>query len=237
MAVFALVHGAYHRGSSWQPLTAELEARGHRVVAPDLPIDDPAAGCDEYAAEVVRALRRSGDDLVVVGHAMGGLTAPLVAARRPVRLLVFLCALLPEPGRSFDQQVAVEPDIVSPYEAAVPATSHPDGSTSVPVERAVEMFYPDAPPSLARRAAAGLRRQFWRPAQEVTPLEEWPDVTSAYVLATADRVVSPRWARRAAQERLGVEAVELAGDHCPFLSRPDDLADVLEMLSEASEAG
>ena len=43
MTAFALVHGGWHGGWCWQPLRAELAARGHSTVAPDLPITDPAA--------------------------------------------------------------------------------------------------------------------------------------------------------------------------------------------------
>lgn len=42
------------------------------------------------------------DDVVLVGHSLGGASIPIAAARRPVRHLVFVCALLPEPGKSVD---------------------------------------------------------------------------------------------------------------------------------------
>ncbi len=95
MATFGLVHGAWHGGWAWDPLRAELEARGHRVVAPDLPCEDPEAGAAEYAA-VVRAALGGADDAIVVGHSLGGMTIPLV----PARMLVYLCAYVPEPGRA-----------------------------------------------------------------------------------------------------------------------------------------
>src|SRR5436190_2114157 len=40
------------------------------------------------------------DDVVLVGHSLGASAIPLAAARRPVRHLVFLCALLPLPEQS-----------------------------------------------------------------------------------------------------------------------------------------
>ena len=93
MATFALVHGAWHGGWAWDVLRPELEARGHRVVAPDLPCEDVDAGVMEYTAAVRDAL--GGDeDAIVVGHSLGGLTIPLV----PARLRVFLCALVPGTG-------------------------------------------------------------------------------------------------------------------------------------------
>ncbi len=233
MAVLALVHGAYHGAACWDRLVPELEERGHRAVTMDLPSEDPQAGCADYAKVVEAALTEAGagDDVVLVGHSLGGLTIPLVAEARPVRRMVFLCAFLPQPGMSLDQQAGEESDMVCAFEAATGAIAHPDGSASVPEGRALELYYPDAAPSLARQAAAHLRRQFWKPTQEITPMRAWPPVPASYVLTTADRIVSPRWSRRAAVERLGIEPIEMAGDHSPFLARPDELADVLVDLA------
>ena len=54
---------------------------------------------------------------MLVGHSLAGLTIPLVAARRPVRRLVFLCAVVPEFGRSLADQVAADPDLYHPRAA------------------------------------------------------------------------------------------------------------------------
>src|SRR5437764_9043882 len=104
MAVFGLVHGVCAGGWCWELLTPYLEAAGHDGVAADLPCEDPAATFSDYAGVVDEALGSASEDVVLVGHSTGGLTIPLVAARRPVRELVFLCGLIPEPGRSAAEQ-------------------------------------------------------------------------------------------------------------------------------------
>jgi pimeloyl-ACP methyl ester carboxylesterase len=95
----ALVHGAWHGAWCWDRLGAELEALGHQVVAVDLPAEDPAAGLTRYA-EVTSEAIGDADDVVLVGHSLGGAAIPLVTSLRPVRHLVFLCALIPTPGRT-----------------------------------------------------------------------------------------------------------------------------------------
>lgn len=77
MATYVLIHGASSDAWYWHLVAPELRARGHDVVAPDLPSDDDRAGLSEYADVVVDAVggRR---DLVVVGQSLGGFTAPLV---------------------------------------------------------------------------------------------------------------------------------------------------------------
>jgi pimeloyl-ACP methyl ester carboxylesterase len=94
-------------------LTPLLTDRGHHVIAPDLPCDDPAATFDDYAEVVCDALGRR-DDVVVVGHSLAGHTIPLVAARRPVRRLVYLCALVPELGRSLTDQLREDTEMLNP---------------------------------------------------------------------------------------------------------------------------
>jgi pimeloyl-ACP methyl ester carboxylesterase len=236
---FGLVHGAWHRGSCWEPLVAELAGRGFPSVAVDLPADQADAGVDEYADRVVGALRPVGGPVVLVGHSMGGLTVPVVAARRPVALLVFLCALIPDPGRSVaEQQADGLPDMMTPAwrERYLPRhTVLPDGRTQWPAKPVAEIFYQDCPPADAARAAGQLRPQGMAPLRERTPLAAWPGVPVEYILGQEDRVISPEWSRHTARQRLGVTARELPGGHSPFLARPAALAD--ELLAAAAAHG
>ena len=229
MTTFGLVHGAGHGAWCWERLIPELEARGHRAVAVDLPCEDPAAGCGRYAEIVDQALPRT-DDLVLVGHSLGGLTIPLVAARRPVRRLVFLCALIPLFGRSSADQLADDPSIHATGFVTHPGrVVHDDGSNSWRDEAAArDVFYHDCTPADGRWAWSRLRRQSAAPRREPCPLAGWPDAERTYVLCREDRAVSPEWSRRAAGGRLGVEALELPGSHSPFISRPAALAALLD---------
>jgi len=59
----------------------------------------------------------------------------------------------------------------------------------------------------------------------------WSDIldqfgaADAYVLCAEDRIIDADWARAAVPD-----PVELPGDHCPFLARPAELADLLVSL-------
>jgi pimeloyl-ACP methyl ester carboxylesterase len=94
VSTFLLIHGAGDGGWYWHLVAAELRSRGHDVVAPDLPGDDESTGLNEYADAVVEA---TGDrrDLVVVGQSFGAFTAPLVADRLPVDVLVLVAGMMP----------------------------------------------------------------------------------------------------------------------------------------------
>jgi pimeloyl-ACP methyl ester carboxylesterase len=207
-------------------LRQALERRGQHSVAPDLPIEDVGAGAREYARAVVDALEPDEDDVIVVGHSLGGLTVPVVATQRPVSRMVFLGAMVPVPGRPYRDYLAEHPDALT---APTPRSAYDSlGRRGVrPWEAALHAYFHDCPVTEACRVWARTRPQAVKPMLEPSPLEDWPDIPSTYILMTEDRSVSPAWSRRVARERLGIEAIELPGSHSPFLSRPAALADVL----------
>ena len=225
----ALVHGSYHGGWCWDLLRPELERLGHRVITMDLPISDPSLGAADYARTVTKALD-PGSEPVLVGHSMAGLVIPIVAASRPIRRLIFLAAFLPSPGKSATEQRAAEPIDGRVVPKTAEWTDLGDDVWMVGPNTATELFFPDAPPAVARWATRRIRPQAYRVMNETTPLTSWPDVESRSIVCRDDRAINPDWVRTAARERLGVEAIELAGAHSPFLTRPVELARMLDSL-------
>jgi pimeloyl-ACP methyl ester carboxylesterase len=210
---FALIHGGGSSAWDWHLVAPELEERGHEPIAVDLPTEDPSAGWWEYADAVVEAV---GDrpNLVVVGHSMGGFTAALVPARRPVDLLVFVAGMVPAYGESFNEWWTNTGYEGSGYE---------------------DVFYHDIPPELAAEAQNREHSQAEKPLSEPWPLEEWPAVPTRYLLCRDDRMFPAAWARRHARERLGIEADEMDGGHYISLSRAAELADRLDGFARGTQ--
>jgi pimeloyl-ACP methyl ester carboxylesterase len=226
----ALVHGSYHGSWCWDLLRPELERLGHRVITMDLPVSDPNVGALEYAQAVDDALDRDSAPMLV-GHSMAGLVTPLVAAKRSVRQLVFLAAFLPSPGKSANDQRATEPIDGRIAPATAEWTDLGDDVWKIGPNTATELFFHDATPDIARWATGNLRPQSYRVMNEISPLTSWPDVRVASIVCRDDRALNPDWVRTAARERLGVEAIELDGGHSPFLTRPAELARLLDGLT------
>jgi pimeloyl-ACP methyl ester carboxylesterase len=232
MATFGLVHGAWHGAWCWELLVPELERRGHSAIAMDLPIEDRTASFSDYAEAVGAALRDT-SDVVLVGHSMAGITIPLVALSRPVRLLVFLCALFPDrAGDSAEGGPQTNPDRA--FDALV---RHEDGSHAWPsADAAARTLYQDCRPELVASAFARLRRQQTALWDSWGPLERWPDVPSASIHCQDDRAINPAWSSWVARNRLGVESVQLPGGHSPMLARPAALADALVAAADTTVA-
>lgn len=227
MTDFLLVHGARHGAWCWERTIAELGRRGHRAVAPDLPIDDPQAGASRYAAVAAQAAVRFESPVVAVGHSLGGLVIPMLPELLRIEELVFLCSPLPIPGTSLSQQQERDPDIF--FRDSLPPDMLREGRrVERSPESAIAVFFHDCPDDVARFAVARLRPQATRPMTEPSPVSSWPPaVRCRYVMCRDDRIMNPGWCRREVPRSLGVRPIELRGGHSPFLSRPAELVDAL----------
>jgi pimeloyl-ACP methyl ester carboxylesterase len=234
VSTFGLVHGALCGAWTWERLRPQLERCGHSVTAMDLPCEDPTAGAARYAEVVCKALEGAGEDVIVVGHSLGGLTIPIVAAARPVRRLVFLTAFIPQPGRTFKEQYGEEEGMFPLLPESLWPITDEEGMTTWPAERVIPALMPDCPPEAAAAAAARLRPQSSAPHTERCLLSAWPEVPSSYILCLEDTQVGAEWARRAAKQRLGTVAVELPGGHMPMLARPVELAEALDRIARTA---
>ncbi|MFG2091041.1 MULTISPECIES: alpha/beta fold hydrolase [unclassified Spirillospora] len=223
MATYALIPGAGGQAWYWHRLVPELRARGHDVVAVDLPAGDDSAGLRAYTDTVVEAIGdRAG--VVLVAQSMGGLTAPLVCDRIPVDLLVMLNAMVPVSGESggawWDNtgQAQAMADYAAGEGRAVPAEFDPR-----------ESFFHDVPPDVTAEAFAQEETpQSATPFAEPWPLREWPSVPTVFLQGRDDRFFPLEFQRRVVRERLGIPVDDMPGGHLVALSRPGELAQRLE---------
>lgn len=231
MTTFLLLPGAGGRAWYWHRLAAELDARGVRSIAVDLPADDDDAGLAAYADTVVRAAGDTAGDtagsVVVVAQSMGGFTAPLVCGRLTVRLLVLVNAMVPRPGETGGDWWSVTGAQQAREEAAARDGRSPDD---------VGDFFHDVPDDVVATALQQPFAQSGRPFADPWPLPRWPDVPTRLVAGRDDRFFPVEFQRRVAADRLGLPVDEVPGGHLVALSRPVELADRLQAyLRELSD--
>jgi pimeloyl-ACP methyl ester carboxylesterase len=219
VATFVLVPGAGGNASYWAELEPELRRHGHDSVAVQIAQDDPQLGLPAYAAIVDDAIGDR-DDVILVVQSLAGFTAPMIS--KPVRMIVLLNAMVPIPGETPGDWW----DATGSGPAREAADEAAGRSTAFDLER---HFLHDIPPDVRERMTQ--REQPRGPADtpfgQPCAFAEWPDIPIKVLVGRDDRFFPADFQRRVAQERLGIEADEIAGGHCVALSNAAGLADRL----------
>ncbi|MBC7518990.1 MAG: alpha/beta hydrolase [Microbacteriaceae bacterium] len=212
MTTFALIHGGGSTAWDWHLVSPRLHSAGHRVVAVDLPIEDATAGLNDYVHTVMDAVFAevsNAEHVIVVGHSLGGFTAPLVAEKLHADGLVYLAGMIPAPGETFEQWWH--------------NTGHDRETVSADTD---EALFNGVPEHLAREAKALERHQ-----QGAWMSRPWPgkrpSMPTGAILCRDDRFFPAAFMARQIHDRLGVEPIEIPGGHYAPLSEPKAVAAAL----------
>ena len=209
MATFALIHGGGSSAWDWHLVIPELQKLGHDAVAMDLPTANPNDTLDDCADAVVTAV---GDrtDVIVVGHSLGGYTAPIAAERLAASGLVFLSAMIPQPGEEFGDwwsNTGFDKEDISEDPAVT--------------------FFNGVPDDLADEALLHERDQ-----QGIWLSEPWPGhlplpIPTGAILCLDDNFFPADFMRRQVRDRLGIDPIEIPGGHYAAISEPVAVATAL----------
>jgi pimeloyl-ACP methyl ester carboxylesterase len=228
MTSYVLIPGAGSTVEFWALLIPELERRGHKAVAVDLQQDDPALGLSDFADVVTAALPADGD-AVLVAQSFGGFTAPIVASRTPVRMIVLLNAMIPLPGEKADDWW----DNTRSGEARRAADAAAGRSAEFDMET---HFLHDLSDEARAVLFSGTPHE---PSAKAfgTPcaFERWPDVPTRVLAGSDDRFFPAEFQQRVAKERLGLDVDLVPGGHLVAISNPVAVAD--QLVAYAAEIG
>ena len=217
-----LVPGSWHGAWCYEAVADRLEQAGVAVTAIDLPSNDGVSGLDDDAAGIRAALEDIDQPAVVVGHSYGGIAVSEGAAGATNAVgLVYLAAFMLDKGESLvDAMQHQLPDWIAVDEAAGNHIAR----------RSEEVLYGDCPPEVAADAAARLSPQSVAAIATPQTHAAWQSLPSTYLICDEDRAVPPLVQEAMSARATNVRRVQAS--HSPFLSRPDDVADVvLEALA------
>jgi pimeloyl-ACP methyl ester carboxylesterase len=218
---YVLIPGAGGKAWYWHLVEPELRRCGYDVVAVELPAADDSAGLPQYVETVLKAIGNC-MNLVLVAQSLAGFTAPLVAAQVPVRLLVFVNAMIPKPGETPGEWWSN-----TGHAEAKRANDLREGrSPDREFDPAAEFFH-DVPQDLAAEALKAEVPQSNSIFESHFDLETWPDVPVRVLTGRDDRFFPADFQRRVAQDRLGITPDEMPGGHLVALSQPRELAERL----------
>ena len=220
-----LVHGAWADGSSWAPVSVELQRRGYTVQTPPNLLHG-VAGDSAYLSSFLA--QRTAGPVVLVGHSYGGVVITNGGGGGgDVQALVYVNAFIPDVGETVF-------DILGGSGSALDV---PDPTTVLDL-----VGYPDAPegdveaflkPSTVHESFAQdlseadrlLIVASQRPialAANIGPTEAtaWSSIPSWAVVGTEDRVIPPA-TQTSMAERAGATITEVDASHVSMVSRPE----------------
>jgi pimeloyl-ACP methyl ester carboxylesterase len=216
VSTYVLIPGAGGSAWYWHAVVPLLQAEGHEAIAVDLPGDNESAGLPEYARLVVDAIGDR-DDAVLVAMSLGGFTAPMVAAKTPLRALVLVNAMIPLPGET----PGAWWDATGSEAARIAAAQ--EGGYGTEFDLAA-YFLHDVPPEVAAAGARYERPEGAAAFASTCDFGRWPSIPIGVAAGAGDRFFPVEFQRTVARDRLGLEADVLPGGHLIALAQPAALA-------------
>ena len=235
LPTLVLVHGGGMAADSWELTFEEIHrlAPELTVLALDMPGRRNKPGdlremtIADYVAPLVGDIESAGvDDIVIVGHSMGGMMLPglitkLGAAR--VREMIFAAAFLPPEGTSI---VDSSPWLIARVARRIAKKNVP---TETPKWMARFVFLNGVPSHRRRFMTGKLYAESLRILTEKVSRRGMPDeVPRTWILTLGDRALAPKVQRRYIEALGGVQTlIEMDTCHFMMISEPERLASIL----------
>ena len=215
-------HGIWADGSCFNKLAAPLQAGGHEVVCAQYGLNSS----DDDAAAAVRYLGQVSNPIILVGHSYGGAVITAAGTDDRVAGLVYIAALGPDETETSQSEQDKFP--------VTPAFTHAvveDGRVWMKPS-AIGYFCGDLPEEEQKIVWATANPPAATLFGQNAPGVAWRTKPSWYIVGKNDQAVHPDL-ERAAAKRMGATTYELDSSHCPMLSQPGNVLDVIRTAAAA----
>jgi pimeloyl-ACP methyl ester carboxylesterase len=218
-----LVHGAFADGSGWRRVADILGRDGYTVSV----VQEPLTSLADDVAATKRVLEMQQGPAILVGHSYGGAVITEAGNAPNVVGLVYIAAFIPDQGESVidllssapaanDDMRATKDDFLYLDPAAFPAD-----------------FAADLPPADASFMARSQMMLAKAAGGAPVTTAAWRHKKSWALVATHDHNINPDLERKMAK-RAGCETIEVPGSHAVYMSKPEDVAHLIERAAKAS---
>jgi pimeloyl-ACP methyl ester carboxylesterase len=241
---FVLVHGSWMGAWAWQRVLPLLEAGGARATAIDLPgygqdttpIAEITLGA--YTDKVLAAVDAVPGPVLLVGHSMGGIVVSAAAEQRPGKLAaaVYVAAYMLPSGESVFSFSQSTPEFGSSRVMGYLEIDQDAGTSRIKPEGIGPVFVNDGSEEDVEFARAHAQVDFLAPSgTPVTVTEDnWGRVPRTYIETLKDQAVPVAAQRRRNELLPGADVKSLDTGHSPFLTQPQQLAEVLLSIARVS---
>ncbi len=218
-----LVHGAFADGSGWRDVANILVKDGYTVSV----VQEPLTSLADDVAATKRVLELQQGPALLVGHSYGGVVITEAGNAPNVVGLVYIAAFIPDNGESAVSLLSSAPAANNDMRATKDDFLYLD-LAAFPAD-----FAADIAPAQANFMAHS--QQMLAKAAGGAPVTAaaWHQKKSWALIATRDHNINPDLERSMAK-RAGSETIEVPASHAAYVSKPDDVARLIERAAKAS---
>jgi pimeloyl-ACP methyl ester carboxylesterase len=218
-----LVHGAFADGSGWRDVANILVKDGYTVSV----VQEPLTSLADDVAATKRVLEMQQGPALLVGHSYGGVVITEAGNAPNVVGLVYIAAFIPDNGESAVSLLSSAPAANNDMRATKDDFLYLDPA-AFPAD-----FAADVAPAQANFMAHS--QQMLAKAAGGAPVTAaaWHQKKSWALIASRDHNINPDLERSMAK-RAGSETIEIPASHAAYVSKPDDVARLIERAAKAS---
>lgn len=218
-----IVHGAFADGSGWRRVADILGHDGYAVAV----VQEPLTSLADDVAATRRVLALHPGPTLLVGHSYGGVVVTEAGDAPNVVGLVYIAAFIPDKGESAVSLLSSAPAANNDMRATKDDFLYIEPS-AFPAD-----FAGDLPPAEADFMARSQVMLAKAGGGAPVTAAAWHQKKSWALVATRDHNINPDLERKMAQ-RAGSETIEVAASHAVYVSRPEDVARLIERAAQAS---
>ncbi len=220
-----LVHGAFADGSGWEALYKILTGKGYNVSV----VGNPNTSFAEDVAATKRTIDRQTGPVLLVGHSYGGAIITEAGNNPKVVGLLYIAAFAPDANETLLQLLQAGPP--APNSGILPPDEN--GFIWYDMKKYHSGFCADLPKDKADFLAASQIPVSASVFGATIPNPAWKTKKSWYIVATEDQTIPPDGERFMAK-RANAKVTEIKGSHLVFMSKPKEVADIVEIAAKGS---
>jgi pimeloyl-ACP methyl ester carboxylesterase len=218
-----IVHGAFADGSGWRQVAEILVKDGYTVSV----VQEPLTSLADDVAATKRVLDMQQGPAILVGHSYGGVVITEAGNAPGVVGLVYIAAFIPDQGESAITLLSQAPPANEDMRATKDDFLYLDPA-AFPAD-----FAADLPPADAKFMAHSQMMLAKAAGGAPVTTAAWRHKKSWALVATHDHNINPDLERMMAK-RAGCETIEVPGSHAVYMSKPEDVARLIDRAAKAS---
>lgn len=215
-----LIHGFWGDAAHWADVIVDLDARGYKLQAVEIPLTSLA----DDAERTRKAVKQIDGPVLLVGHSYGGAVITEAGNLPNVVGLVYIAAFAPDKGESAGSISAQYPAVAAVEERL---SADGDGYLWIKTDKFHETFCQDVSKDKALVMAITQKAPVASTFGDNITDPAWKTKKSWYQISTDDRCINPE-AQKFMSGRINpVKTIDLKTGHASLASLPKEVSDFI----------